>query len=137
MKEVKFFEIRDKGTNIPAFGVKLIPCDFTDDERYCFEHGGWGNMSEALYLTRICGADTQYSPFGKHWPDGSRTMQVAHEYIEANWDTLTSGQVVDVRVILGEASEPAKSDRFWGASAPQFEDMRLALLQVAAMEGGE
>jgi hypothetical protein len=31
--------------------------------------------------------------------------------IERDWDTLISGQVVDVRVFLGERAEPVESDR--------------------------
>ena len=40
-----------------------------------------------------------------------RTMLHAHEHIEREWASLTTGQVVDVRVILGETTEPAISDR--------------------------
>ena len=46
-----------------------------------------------------------------HW--GARTMPNAHNYITENFDTLSDGDVVDVRVILGEATEAVKSDRFF------------------------
>jgi hypothetical protein len=39
-------------------------------------------------------------------------MPLAHQHIEQNWDLLNDGDVVDVEYILGETSEPKRSERF-------------------------
>ena len=43
---------------------------------------------------------------------GNRTRQRAHHYIEEHWDELKSGDVVDVEYILGETSQPKRSEIF-------------------------
>jgi hypothetical protein len=42
------------------------------------------------------------------WCD--RTHKIAHLYITDHFDDLRSGQVVDVRVLLDEAAEPAEPE---------------------------
>jgi hypothetical protein len=37
-------------------------------------------------------------------------MGNAHNFIQAQWDTLTTGDVVDVEFILGETLEPKQSE---------------------------
>ena len=49
-----------------------------------------------------------YDPY--NWTKCGRTMNVAHRHIEANWDKLASGDVVDVEFILGETSAPKESE---------------------------
>lgn len=39
-------------------------------------------------------------------------MQVAHDFITKNYDTLQSGEVIDVEFILGETTTKKKSDRY-------------------------
>ncbi len=50
------------------------------------------------------------------WPEihpGSyRTMQVSHDYVEKNWDTIKSGDVIDVEFILGETKEKKISEEY-------------------------
>ena len=120
MKEVKFFEVRDEMTRISAFGMRLGPDDdhnrwHSEDDQYVWQSGGWGTVGPTVFLGRIDGSELH--AFHYQWSQTNRTMRTAHDYIAREWDTLTSGQVVDVRVILREASEPAKSDRFSEASA--------------------
>lgn len=42
-----------------------------------------------------------------------RTMPVAHKYITEHFVEMKDGDVVDVRFILGETSEPCQSDRHY------------------------
>ena len=42
---------------------------------------------------------------------GDRTIQTAHRYITEHFEELTAGDVVDVRVILGERTEAAMPER--------------------------
>lgn len=40
-----------------------------------------------------------------------RTLGIAHKYINEHYDELDSGDVVDVRFILGETEKPEPSTR--------------------------
>lgn len=103
---VKLFEIRDAGTFIPAVGI-LMESD-EDSEQWLLRRVGYRDARHIL-LTRIEGrAPANADPYD--WPN--RTMQGAHLYIEKHWDELKSGDVVDARVGLGEATEPAESERY-------------------------
>lgn len=42
---------------------------------------------------------------------GDRTWTVAHVFIEANWDNLKDGDVIDVEHILGESTTKKLSER--------------------------
>jgi hypothetical protein len=41
---------------------------------------------------------------------GDRTFQIAHDYIEKHWDSLKSGDLIDVLFILGESLTPCESE---------------------------
>lgn len=43
-----------------------------------------------------------------------RTKQVAHAWIETNWEIIADGDVVDVEFILGESTTKKTSERFGG-----------------------
>ena len=102
--KTKFLEIRDRGTRIPVMAQKLTAD--TLEERQIFRRYGWGEGS-GIVVTRLDDIEATNDPY--HW-DFSRTMRAAHEYIDANFDTIPNYSVVDVRVILGEATEPAQSE---------------------------
>lgn len=100
----KTFEIRDKGTFIPVMAVKLKPdCE---QDRYLLARAGYGRSAEqqAEYVTlwRIDGGLGKCTSDHYEWGGDTRTMPTAHEYIINNFDTLQSGEVIDVEFILGE-----------------------------------
>lgn len=99
--EVKLFEIRDRGTCVPAMAARV-----SGEDGPIMRRAGYGDRPSVL-LIMLTYPKTQYDPFA--W-DNARTMRTAHLFIQDNWDALTSGQVVDVRVILGEAKEPAPAE---------------------------
>lgn len=104
---IKYFEIRDRATFIPAIAVNLIPDNA--QAGYLMRRCGYDPTRPAIMLTRLAGETTASADF-YHWRD--RTMRVAHEYIYNHWDELTSGDVVDVEFALGEAPEPKVTERF-------------------------
>jgi len=105
--EVKLFEIRDSGTFIPAIGIL---CQSQDEkEIYLLRRSGYGADSTCVFLGRLATGGAEYDPYS--WGGGSRTMQVAYEYIEQNWDKLKTGAVVCVEHILGERDTPKTSER--------------------------
>lgn len=119
---LKFFEIRDRGTFIPAAGIGLG----IEDIRYMsnqgvdaithaetvFNHiaglakrsGFW--QSGMIILIKLSTMQAFYEP--DSW--SGRTMPTAHEWIAKNWRDLPSVSVVDVEFILGEVKEPKRSE---------------------------
>lgn len=92
--EVKLFEIRDRATCVPAMAVRV-----SRDDGPIMRRAGFGDPM--VVLTMLATAKTEWDPY--NWGP-SRTMQPAHLHIEANWDKLSSGDVIDVRVLLGETT---------------------------------
>lgn len=66
----------------------------------------WHTHGNFVIMTHLGNLRTDYQP--EQW--GSNTLSVAHRYIIDNWHELRNGQVIDCRVIRGEATEPAPSD---------------------------
>lgn len=109
----KTFEIRDKATFIPVLAIKLIPeCE---PDRYLISRAGYGRtveqQSEYVLLVRFDGGDGKACCDPFEWGGQGRTMQVAHEYLVKNFDTLNSGEVICVETILGERATPKVSER--------------------------
>lgn len=114
---VKLLEIRDKGTCIPALAIRLDGA-MTDAERWLLARAGYGEtpdqQAEYVLLMNIDGGRGMFfcDPYDYDYQTrGARTMPNAHLWLLTNFDNVQSGDVVDVRVILGEAAEPAPSDR--------------------------
>lgn len=104
----KVFEIRDRATCIPVLATQLG--SENDQESWLFWRAGFGSRSAKLYVVLMSLLDTtkcQHDTFA--WDD--RTYHIAHRYITMHFDALNSGDVVDVEFILGETTEPKKSER--------------------------
>ena len=101
MIEMKLLEIRDTGTLVPALALRM-----RSTGEWLLERGGVGDQG-CVYLMRLTDAECHYDAY--EWTY-ARTMKAAHLWIVKHYDELADGQVVDVRVILGEATEPAKSE---------------------------
>ena len=105
--EVKLIELRDTGTCIPLLCIKpsvtTVPVEMLCGRRYGYPEG-----STAIIVTNYenpsRGAHVDYF----EWDD--RTYFNAHSHIEKHWDSLKSGDLVDVRVILGETDKPCQSE---------------------------
>jgi hypothetical protein len=110
----KTFEIRDAGTFIPALGVQLgsgLP-----EDRWLLSRAGFGinfeTQSKYIILIKLTGGPdaSQYDPY--NWPDSTRTMPTAHQYIIDHWNELMTGDVIDVEYILGITLEIKRSERY-------------------------
>ena len=117
---VKAFELRDRGTFIPCLAVKMVPYPEgktetwdNEAERYLLRRAGYGFVIPCVVLCRMeaSGVDRNatYDPFA--WGGGTRTYQIAHQYIIDHFDELESGAVVDVEFLLGETTQPKVSER--------------------------
>ncbi len=104
--EVKMLEIRDRGTFVPALAVHLSSEE--PRERYLLERAGFYGMSDMVLVTKLEEGTSSFDPH--QWQVRGRTMPRAHLYIQDHWGELKSGDVVDVEYILGETSQPKKSE---------------------------
>lgn len=107
--ETKAFEIRDKGTFIPAVGVLMVPDAMP--EVYLLRRAGYGIDQRLVLLARMdangIAHQASYDPYG--W-GMARTMAQAHLYIQEHWNELRTGAVIDVEFILSETCTPKESE---------------------------
>lgn len=109
--KVKLLEVRDEGTFIAVFAFEATATVAENEaQRYLLGRSGFGD-SRLIMVGKLDGGrgSVTYDPYD--W-SGSRTMHVAHKYIEENWDALNDGDVVCVEHILGERDAPKISARF-------------------------
>jgi hypothetical protein len=92
---MKFFQIRDDGTHIPAMAIQFVP---TEGDRE-LRRAGFAVGTKYTLLTDLSALRTEYDP--ERW-SGSRTLRVAHRWIHDSFAELASGAVVDVEYILKE-----------------------------------
>jgi hypothetical protein len=104
----KIFEVRDRATFIPVFAMKMQPDN--EGQRYLLRRAGYScHPDDPIVMLGYLGKGScNYDPYA--WR-GSRTMQVAHQYIQKNFNDLSNGDVIDVEFILYETSEPKESER--------------------------
>lgn len=83
-----------------------------NSEAYLLRRAGYGSETCVVLCRMECaGVDRNatYDPYA--WGGGTRTYQVAHEYIIEHFDELTTGDVIDVEYILGETTTKKESER--------------------------
>lgn len=105
----KMLEIRDRGTCIAAMAIKMAPTN--DIERTYLRREGFPSDGHGVVLMRLADQRATSDPY--EWPSltrDTRTMPHAHLLIIAHWNEIEPGQVIDVRVVLGEATEPATAE---------------------------
>lgn len=99
----KMFEIRDNATRLLVIAIKTDPDN--DEERQFFEADGFDNSG--VVLVRPLDQIAFWDSFA--W-GSKRVMGTAHRHIMEHFDELPNFSVIDVRVLLGEEEEPAKSE---------------------------
>lgn len=106
--QIKFIEIRDEGTCIPAIAIEMTP-DGEVGERFLWRCGYYPfEDNPSIVLMRLSDQKATSDPY--EWPSitgDRRTMPAAHGFIISNFASLARECVVDVRVVLGEAETPA------------------------------
>jgi hypothetical protein len=114
--ETKLIEVRDRGTFIPCIAVKLSSLDVA--EHFLMRRAGYAaeqitpsplNDTEPyiLFSSLLGGRPLEYDAYA--W--GNRTMTSAHLHLIQHWDEITTGAVVDAEFILGESTQPKRSER--------------------------
>ncbi len=103
--ETKLFEVRDAGTRIVCIGTLMRSDEYPD--KNMLVASGFDPATNLVLFTSLMGKRTAtYDPYS--W--GDRTFKTAHMYVAHNWDTLASGDLVDVQYILGERDTPKESE---------------------------
>lgn len=104
--KVVFIEIRDAATCIPAMAIKMQAAN--EGQRYLMRRCGYPDDGSSIILMRLSSqqATSDYS----QWD--SRTMQVAHHWLDFYFDEVQDGHVLDVEFILGLSDTAKASERF-------------------------
>lgn len=103
--QVKLIELRDRMTFIPCFALKPAP-GRNEFEEFLLGRSGYDPENPMIIFGRLDSGKGVSDPHD--WND--RTFQQAHNWLIANWDTFTTGSVIDVQFILGETKEAKKSE---------------------------
>lgn len=103
----KAFEVRDRMTCIPVMATELKSDN--DQEQWLFWKVGYHHADRVIQLTKLSTGESYLA--AECWSKGSRTMHEAHKYIQAHFDELEAGAVVDVEFVLGETKEQKVSER--------------------------
>lgn len=118
----KTIEIRDSMTFIPAMAIKMV--SWNPGDSYLLRRMGFVAefMSPAILFVWISRGRCESDP--NAW--SSRTLGVAHQYVQEHFDELEAGAVVDVEFILGITKEPKRSERLeespWLGKAKKTDD---------------
>lgn len=126
--QVKLLEIRDRMTCIPcfAFNCQSKPAthvfpdvtfaeqanDHTERENKILRHTGYSPHGPTIMFGRLDdGSDTMNDAYCHRGAPLIRTMSLAHEFITIHWDTIDSGDIIDVEYNEDE-SEVKKTTQY-------------------------
>lgn len=108
--EVKCLEVRDSGTFIPVIAIRPVAANKAQE--YLLRRAGYNagaDESCVILLPASCRGPGPATYDIYDWDD--RTYKNAHHFITKHWSELADGDVVDVEYILGETSEPKRSEQ--------------------------
>lgn len=108
MIQSKVLEIRDNMTCIPALALMIIGGPGDRRDRIVW-HAGYGPAGCVL-LTHLQTSEAHFEPYEWGNGKGCRTMTTVHEHLQDNWPSIKDGELIDVRVLLGETKEPCESE---------------------------
>jgi len=102
----KAFELRDRGTFVPAVAIKLDAAN--EAEAYLLRRSGFAEGESYILLGALDGGLFHYD---KYDCGQNGTRFTAHDYIRDNFDDLEPGQVICTEFIRGERTTPKTSER--------------------------
>lgn len=116
--EIKLFEIRDSCTFIPAYAVSFR--NSTEEESYLSGRAGYEKDGKTIIFGYL--AYPEKSSYDSIDFLAGRTMKIAMEYVRDNWESVKSGDVIDVEWILGEKEDIKVSERIIDMQFRELED---------------
>ena len=102
MAQVKIFDVRDRMTSLPVVAIALG--GNAAAEATLAQRCGYGtpeDQAEYVLVAPLAGGAPLHYDVYAH-PGSTRTLRVAHEFIQKHFASLDPGAVIDVREILGE-----------------------------------
>lgn len=99
----KYFELRDRATFIPVAAVLMRSTNWR--EHVLIRAAGYDPEYDSVVLVRLDTCQAAGDPYA--W--NSRTMTNAHLHIVKEFESLCTGDVVDVEFVLGEVDAPKES----------------------------
>ena len=110
---MKYFEVRDRGTLIVVAAFRFVDIEHNAAANLLLMQAGYGRtakeQSEYIAVMNITGGNCESHTDAYKWLN-HRTMGTAHIYINDNFKTLKTGDVIDIEFILGETSKPKISE---------------------------
>lgn len=104
----KTLEVRDSMTFIPVLAINTDPAGI-EGQRYLLRRAGYSSDGSTIILLNLNDCRASNDPYELV---NSRTMKVAHAFIQDQFHNLVDGDIVDVEYILGETEIPKTSERF-------------------------
>lgn len=106
----KIFEVRDRATFFVVVATLMEPGYGWNDAAvsWLLRRAGYGPNTRRVLVARADGGPAHHDKW--NWTD--RTMTAVHGFIEDNFGSLRSGDVVDAEYARGEKSAPARSERY-------------------------
>lgn len=101
---VKLFEVRDRATFLPVIAIRLDLNEMTEQELYLIRSAG--HPIDANYSIGVFRLEDGSGSFDPFMQQRGRTLKEVHLWLQGNFDTTASGQVLDVEYILGETPTP-------------------------------
>lgn len=99
-------EIRDSGTFIPAMATHIDP-DLGDN--YLIRRAGYTDEYVTIILTNLVTGEGHNDVYD--WNPNTRTMRLAHKYIQKHFHDLNDGDVIDIEYINGWSTKKKESER--------------------------
>ena len=109
MLEAKIFEVRDRCTLMAVLATKLTSGN-SKERQLAHREGFFGGGPNMVIVTKLNNLHTYCDPYTCESEEVGRTMSVAMQYIQAGFETLQSGEVIDVEFILKETAQPKESE---------------------------
>lgn len=108
--ETKIFEVRDRATMMAVMATHTtVGVREGTREQKLIRRAGFGSGDGLVIVTPLTSAPYKSSYDGYHFGPSRTIGQELIDYIQDNWGALENGELIDVRVILGETTKAAES----------------------------
>lgn len=113
--QIKFVEIRDRMTCIPAVAIQML--GENDIQRHYLHNAGYPRDGSSIMLMVVYDGKATNDPY--EWGalgKGDRTLPAAHNWIIDHFREIAEGDVIDVEYILGESKTCKVAERLTNQS---------------------
>jgi hypothetical protein len=101
--------ISDKLIEINA--IYIVMAADNDDQRKMLVDAGWPQGPERYFPGGILIDLNSYEAQSRRRLWTTRTMRVAHEFLDKHYQTIRDGDIIDIQYILKETTSPKKREK--------------------------